>query len=133
MPLVKIMRYLTIILMLLVLSGCASITNREREFIYDDIEECNSISRSVYFSATKDDLVFTLAPLAMMTGVQCQNYTVSDCGSRATAWALLAPFTVGDIPFAFVRDLYEIPSDIKFSKKMKACQASDVKNDSSKD
>jgi len=127
------MRYQPIIFIFLFISGCASITNREREFIYDGIEECNAIRKSVYFSATKDDLVFTLTPLAMMTGVKCENYTVGDCGNIATAWALLAPFTTVDIPFALIRDLYEIPSDIKYSKKMKACQVMDMESDPSRE
>lgn len=109
------------ILALLSLIGCASVHNGKRELNYRLADTC-STEQGTYLASTKEDMAYVFMPLLSFGSKDsCRRYVTGNCEKLDQMWLFYAPFAVIDIPFAVIRDIYEIPSDIEHSEKLQKC------------
>lgn len=116
------MKTLTIIILLALTSaGCASLQDGMRQKNHRLAETC-STNKETYMSATKEDLAYIVLPALQLNGeAACRDYLTFGCTKLSGGWLFIMPFTVIDLPFALLRDIYELPSDVRHGKRIEQC------------
>lgn len=103
------------------LTGCASVHNDKRELNQRLASTCSTQQKN-YLASTKEDLAFVFMPILSLGGTDsCKKFVTGNCNILNDTWLFYAPFALIDTPFAVIRDIYEIPSDIRHSQTLQQC------------
>lgn len=106
-------------------SGCASIAPPLREQSKDELTPCSQKPRNLYLSSTKSDLIVATLPVSSFVLFNnCNSVSGYNCSLVGQAWLIAGPLSVIDTPFAFISDLYYLPSDHRYSKNRASCPES---------
>ena len=111
-----------IIVTLFLTSGCASISSPLREQSKDKLTPCSQKPRNLYLSSTKSDLIVATLPVSSFVLFNnCNSVSGYNCSIVGQTWIIAGPLSVIDTPFAFISDLYYLPSDYRHSKDRASC------------
>lgn len=99
-------------------SGCASLSNSNRDAQRELIDSCKPMDRGLYFASTKEDLSYVITPF--LPRETCKKYG-TNCYGHFDIQTIAAIASLADIPFGVIRDVYEIPTDHAYNKKRNEC------------